>query len=70
MARHDMQDQDTDWRTPDIDAGQRIAAADLERIAAKLEKAELADDWAWPIDSTLSELPIPEPGRMRLNSLS
>jgi hypothetical protein len=42
MARHDMQDQDTDWRTPDIDAGQRIAAADLERIAAKLEKAELA----------------------------
>lgn len=37
-----MLTDETDWRTPDIDANQRIAAADLERIAAKLEKAELA----------------------------
>lgn len=33
---------DIDWRTPDIEAGERVKASDLERIAAKLEKAELA----------------------------
>jgi hypothetical protein len=37
-----LDDETTDWRTPDIDAGRNIARADLERIAAKLEKAELA----------------------------
>jgi len=37
-----LDDETTDWRTPDIEAGKKIAREDLERIVAKLEKAELA----------------------------